>query len=48
MQDMKEEFKKDMEALNLKTLTDEMIESISHSPIPTFPVPEIPNEPVQK
>ncbi len=48
MEDMKAEFKADMEALNLKTLTDDMIESISHSPIPTFPVPEIPNEPVQK
>lgn len=40
---MKDEFKADMEALNLKTLTDAMIETISHTDIPTFDRPVIPN-----
>lgn len=41
--EMKEEFKKDMESLNLKELTPELIEKIAHSPIPTFNTPVIPN-----
>lgn len=40
---MKAEFKADMEALGLKTLTDTMIEKISHSSIPTFKTPVFPN-----
>lgn len=41
--DMKAEFKKDMEALNLKPMTADMIEAIAHASIPTFTTPEIPN-----
>lgn len=48
MKDMQEEFKADMEALGLKEMSDEMIEAIAHSPIPTFPTPDIPNTPTTK
>lgn len=41
--DMKEEFRKDMESLGLKTLTDSMIQDITEASIPTFNTPEIPN-----
>ncbi len=45
---MKDEFKTDMEALGLKEMTDEMIERISHTNIPEFETPNIPNEPTPK
>ena len=45
MKDMQEEFKADMEALGLKEMSDEMINAIADSPIPTFPRPNIPNTP---
>lgn len=48
MEDMLAEFKADMEALNLKTVDDEMMESISHSSIPTFSTPTIPNTPTTR
>lgn len=48
MKDMQEEFKADMEALGLKEMSDEMIENIAHSPIPSFPTPNIPNTPTVK
>lgn len=48
MEDMKAEFKADMDALGLKTVDDEMMESIAHSSIPTFTTPTIPNTPVTK
>ncbi len=42
---MQEEFKADMEALNLKTLSAEDIENIANTEYPTYPVPEFSNEP---
>ena len=45
MKDMQEEFKADMEALRLKEMSDELINAIADSPIPTFPRPNIPNTP---
>ena len=45
---MKDEFKADMEALGLKEMTDEMIERISHTNIPEFETPNIPNTPTPK
>lgn len=47
MEDMKAEFKADMEALNLKEVDDEMMEKIAHSDLPVYPTPVIPNEPVK-
>lgn len=41
--EMKEEFRKDMEALGLKSLTSDMIEKMGHSPLPVFATPDIPN-----
>ena len=46
--DMVEEFRADMEALGLKTCTDEMIETIAHSNIPRYSVPNFPNTPIAK
>ena len=46
--DMVEEFRADMEALGLKTCTDEMIETIAHSNIPRYSVPNFPNTPIVK
>ncbi|MDY2605752.1 MAG: M60 family metallopeptidase [Alloprevotella sp.] len=46
--DMVEEFRADMEALGLKTCTDEMIETIAHSSIPRYSVPNFPNTPIVK
>lgn len=43
--EMQEEFKADMEALNLKTLSAEDIENIANTEYPTYPVPEFSNEP---
>ena len=48
LKSMRDEFKADMEALGLKTLTDEQIESITSAEIPTFPVPNFPNTPTVK
>lgn len=48
MQDMKEEFKKDMQDLGLKTVTSEMMEKMAHSPLPEYTTPVIPNAPVNK
>lgn len=48
MEDMKAEFKADMEALKLKTVDDKMMETIAHSDLPVYETPSIPNEPVQK
>lgn len=48
MEDMKEEFKADMEKLGLKTITDEMMEQMAHSPLPVYQTPNIPNEPVKQ
>ena len=47
MEDMKAEFKADMEALNLKEVDDKMMEKIAHSDLPVYPTPVIPNEPVK-
>lgn len=41
--DMKEEFRKDMNALGLKTMSDNMIHKITEANLPTFQTPEIPN-----
>lgn len=43
MEDMKAEFKADMEALNLKTVDTEMLEKIAHSELPVYETPIIPN-----
>lgn len=48
MEDMKAEFKKDMDALGLKEVTAEMMEEMAHSPLPVYETPNIPNEPVVK
>lgn len=48
MEDMKAEFKADMEALGLKKVTTEMMEQMAHSPLPVYETPNIPNEPVKK
>lgn len=48
MKDMKDEFKKDMDALNLKEVSAEMMEKIAHSDLPVYETPDIPNEPVKK
>lgn len=48
MQDMKDEFKADMEALNLKTVDDKMMEKIAHSDLPVYETPDVPNAPVVK
>lgn len=45
---MRDEFKADMDALGLKTLTDEQIEAITSAEIPNFPVPNFPNTPTVK
>lgn len=41
--DMKEEFRKDMESLGLKPLTESKIKEITEATIPTFSTPQIPN-----
>lgn len=41
--DMKEEFRNDMDALGLKPLTPEIIENITNAGIPEFETPVIPN-----
>lgn len=41
--EMKTEFKMDMESLNLKPMSPEMIEKIGHSQLPVFERPDIPN-----
>lgn len=43
--EMQTEFKADMEALGLKTLTAEEVEQIADTEYPIYPTPEIPNEP---
>lgn len=43
MEDMKTEFKADMEALQLKPITAEMIETMAHASVPTYDTPVIPN-----
>ena len=43
MEDMKAEFKADMEALNLKTVDAAMMEKIAHSALPVYNTPVIPN-----
>lgn len=43
MEDMKAEFKADMEALQLKPITAEMIETMAHASVPTYDTPVIPN-----
>lgn len=48
MEDMKAEFKKDMDALGLKEVTAEMMQEMAHSPLPVYETPNIPNEPVKK
>lgn len=48
MQDMKDEFKKDMEALGLQKVSDEMMQKIAHSDLPVYETPNVPNEPVKK
>lgn len=48
MEDMKAEFKADMEALNLKKIDAEMMEKIAHSSLPVYKTPSIPNDPVTK
>lgn len=42
-EDMKEEFRRDMEQLGLKPMTEALIQEITEAPIPTFPTPQIPN-----
>lgn len=42
-EDMKAEFKADMEALNLKTVDAAMMEKIAHSALPVYNTPVIPN-----
>lgn len=48
MEDMKAEFKADMEALNLKKVDDKMMEEMAHSSLPVYETPSIPNTPVTK
>ena len=48
MQDMKDEFKKDMDDLGLKEVTPEMMEEMAHSSLPVYATPTIPKEPVKK
>lgn len=48
MEDMKAEFKEDMNALGLKEVSTEMMEKMAHSPLPVYQTPNIPNEPVKK
>lgn len=48
MQDMKDEFKKDMEDLGLQKVSDEMMQTIAHSDLPVYQTPDVPNEPVVK
>lgn len=48
MEDMKAEFKADMEALKLKEVDAAMMEKIAHSSLPVYQTPTIPNEPVDK
>lgn len=43
MEDMKAEFKADMEALQLKPITAEMIETMAHASVPIYDTPVIPN-----
>lgn len=43
MEDMKAEFKADMEALNLKEVDAAMMEKIAHSELPVYETPIIPN-----
>ena len=47
MEDMKAEFKKDMEALGLKKIDEAMMEKIAHSDLPIYETPDIPNEPAK-
>lgn len=47
-EDMKAEFKADMEALNLKKVDDKMMEKIAHSDLPVYETPDVPNAPVVK
>lgn len=44
MEDMKAEFKEDMEALGLKKVDAAMMEKIAHSDLPKYETPTIPNE----
>lgn len=44
MEDMKAEFKEDMEALGLKKIDAAMMEKIAHSDLPKYETPTIPNE----
>ena len=48
VRDMKEEFKKDMDDLGLKKLSEDMLEKMVHSDLPVYETPNIPNEPVKK
>jgi hypothetical protein len=43
-QDMLDEFRTDMEALNLKPVDEEMILRISNTPVPSYAKPEFPND----
>lgn len=47
MEDMKAEFKKDMEDLGLKTIDAAMMEEMAHSDLPIYETPDIPNEPAK-
>ena len=48
MQDMKDEFKADMDALGLKEVDADMMQKMAHSPLPVYETPNVPNEPVEK
>lgn len=45
--EMKDEFKADMEAMGLKTISADMMERIAHSDLPQFETPDIPNTPTK-